>query len=323
MTSRGVVEVDGMRVTVFGGTGFVGRRLCAELADAGADVLCVSRNPAPRDAAGESRGHRSLALDLSTGPVGEVAALLAAERPAVVVNATGGIWGLTDRQMDAGCAEPTRRLVAALAQASWRPRYVHLGSVLEYGPIPRGGRTHPDLPALPDTAYGRAKLAATREVLAASRSGAIDAVVLRIANVAGPGTPAISLLGRVAGQLAAVRAGGDPVVELAPLRAHRDYVDVRDVVAAVVASFRAPVAGRTVDIGRGEAVSVRALVLRLIEASEVPARLVETASAAGVAEDWLRVDPEPARKLLGWRAQRSLAESVRALWAEYRSVHVG
>ncbi|WP_260724122.1 NAD-dependent epimerase/dehydratase family protein [Dactylosporangium roseum] len=302
--------LHGARVAIFGGTGFVGRRICADLADAGADVVAIGRTTPD-----ETFGYRFCRADLGADPAEKLDALLARERPDVVVNATGSIWGLTDAQMEDACAVPSRRLVAALERAPRRTRLVHLGSVLEYGPIPRGGRTHPDLPARPDTAYGKAKLAATRAVLASVQAGRVDAVILRLANVVGPGTPDISLLGRVAGRLA--DAGEEPaVVALSALLAHRDYVDVRDVAAAVVAALRAPVSGRIADIGRGEAVSVRELVRLLIEVSRVPARLVETASP-GAAEDWIRVDPEPALSLLGWRPRYSLADAVGALWAQY------
>ncbi len=301
-----VGRLEGARVTVFGGTGFVGRRLCADLADAGAEVLAVARSRPPEPVAG-----RFTALDLGLCPVEELAALLSTERPEVVVNATGSIWGLRPDQMDPACVVPTTRLLAALAAAPSRARLVHLGSVLEYGPIPPGGRTHPSLPPRPDTPYGVAKLTATREVLRAVQSGRVEAAVLRIANVIGPGTPAISLLGRVVEQL--VRASGDaPVVELASLNAHRDYVDVRDVVTAIAAACGAAATGYVVDIGRGEAVPVRSLVHELIAVSGIPARLVERPGQ--VAADWISVDPEPARRLLGWQARYSVADAMRALW---------
>jgi dTDP-6-deoxy-L-talose 4-dehydrogenase [NAD(P)+] len=154
-------------------------------------------------------------------------------------------------------------------------------------------------------------------VVAAARAGTADAVVLRLANVAGPGTPPVSLLGRVAVQLAQADAV-DPRVELNSLDAQRDYVDVRDAADAIVAAFEAPVTGRVIDIGRGDAVSVRWLVRELIRVSGVPARLVENRSGEPAA-DWVRVDPEPAARLLSWRPHHDLTSTLRALWAEYQA----
>ncbi|KUM74530.1 NAD-dependent epimerase/dehydratase family protein [Streptomyces sp. ISL-22] len=303
------------RVLVAGGTGFVGRQLCADLTAAGAEVAAIARRVPDFPLPG-----RLLVLDVTTASPGELADVIDSVRPHTVVNAIGSNWGIAERDMETNCAVPTRRLLDALRRTACRPYVVHLGSVLEYGPTPPGEPTRTASPPRPTTAYGKAKLAASRAVLEAAAEGVVEAGVLRIANVAGPGTPAVSLLGRVAGRLAeAVTRDMLPaVVELSQLRAHRDYVDVRDVSDAVLAATRARIPGLVVPIGRGEAVPVRWLVDLLVEVSGVPAEVRELpAAATGAAgDDWIQVDPEPARELLGWTAVRSLHESVTGLWAD-------
>jgi len=108
------------------------------------------------------------------------------------------------------------------------------------------------------------------------------------------------------------------VVELDPLLAHRDYVDVRDVADAVLAAAVSPLSGVLVDIGRGESVPVRLLVDLLIARSRLPAVVVERAGEriGHSVEDWIRVDVAPAERLLGWRPRRSLVEAVDAYWNE-------
>ncbi|NGO45081.1 NAD(P)-dependent oxidoreductase [Streptomyces sp. YC419] len=300
---------------VLGGSGFVGREVCAALAVRGERVLSVARGPQD----GAASGVRTIRLDLGSDGAGPaLARLLDAERPHTVVNCVGSIWGRTDAEMAPAIVAPTLRLLAALGRAAVRPRLVHLGSVLEYGPVPTG--TTAREPARPDTAYGRAKLASTEAVLAAQAAGDVDALVLRVANVAGPGTPAVSLLGQVAARLAAGAPGTGPVrVELSPLRAHRDYVDVRDVADAVVRATDpdVPAAGAVVDIGRGEAVPVRELVDLLIAVSGVRAQVTERGTPG--AADWMCVDPAPARDLLGWHPRHSLEDAVRAHWEAHRA----
>ncbi|WP_433547520.1 NAD-dependent epimerase/dehydratase family protein [Streptomyces sp. CA-294286] len=297
------------RTLVLGGTGFVGREVCGTFAAHGHDVTHVSRTPAP------GLPGRPLTLDLGDIAPDALAGELDRIAPDVVVNCVGSIWGRTDAEMAPSVVAPTERLLAALALHRGRPRLVHLGSVLEYGPVAPG--TTATGPDRPDTAYGRAKLAATSAVLAADPR----ALVLRVANVAGPGTPGISLLGQVAGRLAAWN--GDPAapvhVTLDPLRAHRDYVDVRDVADAVLAGALRPDAAGVLAIGRGEAVPVRALVDLLVSVSGVPARITERPDGAAGSADWMRVDPSAAHAALGWRARRQLADSLRDFWHECRT----
>ncbi|SBT42822.1 NAD-dependent epimerase/dehydratase family protein [Micromonospora auratinigra] len=300
-------------VVVLGGAGYVGRHVCAAFAALGREVLVVGRRPAT------GLDHPQLTLDLSAAPVGELVRLLDTHHPTVVVNAVGGVWEVDDAQMTASNTTATHRLLEALSGAATRPRLVQLGSVLEYGSVPAGERVGERTPTRPESTYGRTKLAATTAVLGACAEGRVRGLVLRLANAAGPGAPTVSLLGRVADRLVRVRAGvADPVVELGPLRACRDYIDVRDIADAVVAAAAVPASGRTVAIGRGEAVPVRDLVDLLVEVSGVAVRIVESdrASSRRTGADWLAVDPAGAREVLGWGPRRSLREAVAALWAE-------
>ncbi|QOC94243.1 NAD-dependent epimerase/dehydratase family protein [Micromonospora craniellae] len=295
------------RAVVLGGTGFVDAHVADAFADAGHDVLTVARR------APAGRRHRFTALDLGGTDPETLARLLDAEEPAAVVDATGSSWGLEPGRMAERCTRLSALLLDALRHAACRPRLVHLGSVLEYGPQ----LADPRRTQAPDTEYGRAKLVATRAVLAAADAGDVDAVVLRVVNALGPGLPATSLLGRVAAALApAARSGVPARVTLAPLEARRDVVDVRDAAEAVLAAAGRPVTGRVLDIGRGEAVPVRTLVRLLVEVSGVPTTVVEHAGPAGwrAATRWSYVDPAPAAAALGWRPRRDLRRAVTDFW---------
>ncbi|MGW7611910.1 NAD-dependent epimerase/dehydratase family protein [Streptomyces sp. NPDC054766] len=317
--------MTGLSVVVLGGTGFLGRRIGAACAADGARVHLVSRSAPTVPAPAVGPGVSAVGLDLVTASPQEIAELLAAAGADVVVNAAGRAWQADEAQMAAGNAELVERVVTALAALPGPPvRLVQLGTVHEYGagaPDAATGEEHEPAPVTP---YGRTKLQGTRAVLRAREQG-VDGVVLRLANVIGAGVPQGSLFGRVAAHLgAAARADarGEKAAELRlpALRAARDLVDAGDVVAAVLAAATAPgadVAGQVINVGRGTAVPMRALVDRMIELSGLELVVAEAAEAPGSRTDvaWQCLDVSRARRLLGWRPLRSLDDSLRELLA--------
>ncbi|MEU0336014.1 NAD(P)-dependent oxidoreductase [Streptomyces sp. NPDC006193] len=305
------------RVLVLGGTGYIGRHVCAAFAAHGHHVSAVARQLRPLPA-----GCRLTTMDLASASTEAIGRLFAQQRPDWVVNATGMVWGMDEQAMLATNTRLTERIVQVLGTAPSSPRLVQFGSTREYAPAAPGTSLDEDAPLGPIDAYGRSKLAATRAVLTASASGRISGLVLRVGNVAGPGAPAGSLLGRCAGQLlAALDSGRPPVLDLHPLRARRDYLDVRDVAQGVLLAARSPLSGTVLNLGSGTAVPVRTLVDLLIEASGVPARVVERlpdGSGPPTRTDivWQQTDAARAAAMLGWRPRRSLREAVRDFWQE-------
>lgn len=297
----------GRRVVVLGGTGFLGRHVTAGFAGLGDRVVVVARRPDVRSA------HRTVPVDLVTAHPGVLAELLDVEQPDVLVDTTGSSWGLAEAEMAGRCRQVSENVLSALASSRCRPRMVHVGTMMEYGPPDGHGAPTP-----PRTAYGAAKLAAARGVLAATTAGHVNGIVLRMTNLIGPGLPGNSLLGRVAAALLPVlRDGGAAEVVLWPMRARRDVLDVRDAVQAVLAATTCGAHGEVVDVGRGEAVPVRDLVELLLEVSGVRARVVEEEPDLPewrAIVDLIRVDPGRAVRLLGWAPRYTPREAVQSFW---------
>jgi len=310
-------------VVVLGATGFVGRHVCAAFHAAGWEVVGVARTepvtPVP---------YRHETLDLVDAEPARLSRLLADTGARTVVNGAGAVWAVTAEQMQSANTDLVVRLVVAASGLARPPRLIQLGSVHEYGPVPRGVDIREDTRPAPVAAYGRTKLAGGQAVLTAAAAGDLDGVVLRIANISGPGAPGTSLLGKVAHHLATsadrLATGDAPEpLRLTPLLAHRDFVDVRDVAEAVLAAAEAgsEVSGRVVNIGRGEAVGMRPLVDRMIELSGLDVVLDEqptTGPQRGDSE-WQQLDIGLARELLGWGPRRSLDESLLDLLAHDRT----
>ncbi|WP_344407534.1 NAD-dependent epimerase/dehydratase family protein, partial [Dactylosporangium fulvum] len=239
---------------LLGAAGFVGRNVCRALLDAGWRVTAVVRG----DASPEP-GCATVRLDAARVPSAALTAVLD-RAPDLVVNAAGALWGADDTQLVEGNVVLVERLVAAVAALPRRVRLVHIGSAYEYGDQPPGPPLTEDLPERPVSRYAQTKLAGTRIVTGAVAAGRVDAVVVRISTAVGPWAPPQSLLGGLARQF----AGGAATVELPPLSGERDFVDVRDVSAAVLCAAAAPAVPAVVNVGGDRLVPVADVVDLLV-----------------------------------------------------------
>lgn len=213
-------------------------------------------------------------------------------------------------------------LCAAMATLPGRGRLIQLGTVYEYGVIPYGTSATEDTPARPVSPYGRTKLRATTAALTAAGTGALDATVLRVANVIGHDAPPGSLLSNVAAQLRqALDLGTAAEIQVTPRDACRDFVDAQDVADAVLRAAAAPAAlvnALVINVGGGAAIPVRALVRALAEVAGVPTRIVESEARdhiRGSGLRWQQVDIRRAARLLGWQPRRPVRGRMAALWS--------
>ncbi|TDV47962.1 NAD-dependent epimerase/dehydratase family protein [Actinophytocola oryzae] len=303
-----------MRAAVLGGTGFLGSQVVAALHTAGHAVTALTRRPhlVPAEVAIADLG-RSWPL---RARLTEVLAELA---PDVVVNAAGHIWTPSATAHAVSNVELTDQLVAAIPD---RPaRLVHLGSSLEYGPVEPPAALREDAPTATGQldSYTRSKLASTRLVLRAADRG-LDVVVLRVFNAIGPGVDTASVLGRTAAELLRAHRERDTArIGLLAVEQYRDYVDVRDVAAAVVAAAVAllPAPGpHVVNIGSGHARATAEVVCALAEHTGVPYRVDRHAGARrATGAGWQLADLRRAGRLLGWAPRTPLPKTLAAIWA--------
>jgi UDP-glucose 4-epimerase len=229
-----------MRVLVTGAFGYIGTAVGRRLALAGHDVVAVTSRPLEGVPA-PPFPCRVVRADLRDG-ASVLAAVTEAEAGAVChLAGLGKVRESFERPADyqAVNATGTRALLDALA-ATVRPaapaagtRFVFASSVAVYG-VPERQPVTEDAPLLPTSPYGESKAAAERSVAAATASGRVGAVCLRIFNAAGAvaGVPDTDL-SRVIPKALAVAAGQAPCVEVnGDGTAVRDFVHVADVAEA-------------------------------------------------------------------------------------------
>lgn len=290
-----------MRIVLFGASGFIGAHVHAALA--------VDDRVTMLDCPGRSR------VDLQAVDVEPLADLLAQARPEAVICCVGRLGGSGHDLVRANTLT-VAALVEAVAAAAPRARLVRLGSAAEYGAVAPGTAAREDDPAVPVSEYGVSHLAATRLLELATAAGRIAGVTLRVFNPIGPGLTGDTLLGRAAGLLAEAVAQGRHEVTLGDLSAYRDFVDVRDVAAAVVAAVFAPEPVPAVmNVGSGQTVPSRQVVELLADEAAFTGRIVERGAgpARSAAVSWMLADIRRA-SALGWAPKHDLAESVRAVW---------
>lgn len=299
-----------MRVLVIGAAGFIGAHVRRQAVLEGMEVVTAGRSMLA-----DSEWH--YLLDLADQPL-QIAAVLAEAAPDAVVNCAGATEGGAPL-MAATNINGTYALVRAMLLTRHRARLVHLGSAAEYGRGMPGVPVAEGTPPRPLNLYGATKLAGTQAVELA-RSAGLDAVVLRVFNAIGPGTPPSLMPGRMAAALrAAMPTGGE--VTLGPLHAVRDFVDVRDIARAVVAAVSTPDLPHPIlNIAGGHGVPVRSVVDALLEVSGARCAVREDASGSPRGDDvpWQQAAIARATTDLDWRPEWDLRTSVADLWAGER-----
>ncbi len=308
-----------MRALVTGASGFVGRHLVDALEREGAAVLACG---GPNES-----GDGFVGLDLSDAAA--IAAMLDACTPTVVFH-LAALSFVPDslaspmRTYDVN-AMGTARLAQAVRACARPPRIVFTSSAEVYGR--RDARELPlreTLDVRPVNPYGASKAAAEAILLGESRSLGLDVVVARAFNHIGPGQSERFVTASLAAQLARIAAGGPPRLSVGNLDTARDFLDVRDVVAAYVALARDGEPGEIYNVCSGKAVKIRDVLRELILIARVPVEVVEDAALVRSGETPVSVgSSEKLRAQTGWSPQVPLVRSLRDVYEDAAAREIG
>lgn len=296
-----------MRLFLIGSSGYLGAHVGRAAAEAGVEVITAGRRPG-------GCGTAHVLVDLAQDGPARIATVLAEVHPEAVVNCAGTTFG-DPAALAAGNIVAPATLVEAMLRDRSPARLIHLGSAAEYGRGRPGVPVQESFPARPVGVYGVTKLGGTRAVLVARAAG-LAAVVLRVFNPVGPGSPSNSLPGRAAAEIARALAEEDHV-RLGSLSAVRDFVDAGDVARAVLAAATGPMPEEPLlNVGSGQAVSARELVHVLLEVAGLNRAVQESEFGSPRSTDvaWQQADISAARASLRWHPRTSLRTSLACLW---------
>jgi GDP-4-dehydro-6-deoxy-D-mannose reductase len=298
-----------VRVLITGASGFAGGYLARACAQAGEDVVGISRTGALPDGVGQARAVDLTAADLVREVVDDVS-------PEVIyhvaaLSSVGRSWEEPGRTMDENVGSAVN-LLEAIRGAAPAARVVWVSSCEVYGapaelPVPEDAPHHPANP------YAVSKSAA--EMLAEVYADAygLDIVIARPFSHSGPGQRPIFIFSALAHQAARARLEGADRVTIVTgnPETRRDFTDVRDVVRAYRALARLD--GRGVyNVSSGQSVSAADHVRLLAEvlAPIVVEHEVDPARVRAHEVMDLRGDNRRLRDATGWEPQIPLRQTM-------------
>ncbi|WP_128379452.1 UDP-glucose 4-epimerase GalE [Streptomyces cavernae] len=312
---------------ITGGAGYIGAHVARAMSAAGESVVALD----DLSAGVPARLPSHIPLVQGTSLDGELLKRTFAEH-----RVTGVVHLAARKQVGESVAQPTRyyqenvgglaTLLDAVAGAGIT-RFLFSSSAAVYG-NPDVDLITEDTPCAPMSPYGETKLAGEWLVRAAGRAHGISTVCLRYFNVAGAAdaeladTGIFNVVPMVFDRLTrgeAPRIFGDdyPTPDGTCVR---DYIHVADLADAHLAAARRLSSGApgaagdlTVNIGRGEGVSVRELVALIAKVTGDTRPPVVAPRRPGDAPRAV-ASAEPAARELGWTARRGVRDMVASAW---------
>lgn len=190
-------------------------------------------------------------------------------------------------------------------------KFVFISSCAVYGdpeanPVTENMKTNPISP------YAESKLIAERYCLSYNQSNQLKTVVLRFFNVYGPRQSMNAYSGVITLFINKVNQK-EPLIVYGDGSQTRDFVNVRDIVDAILAAMRNEKAeGEVFNIGSGKPTSINELAKTVLELGNVDLEIKYEKHRTGDIEHSL-ADITKARKLLGYEPKVNLSDGLREL----------
>jgi GDP-4-dehydro-6-deoxy-D-mannose reductase len=169
---------------------------------------------------------------------------------------------------------------------------------------------------VPRSYYGLTKLAQERAMTAVAETAGLNLFVARTFNLLGPGISDSLVPGTLCKQYSDPRTNEIEIGNTAP---KRDFVDIRDAVAAYVEIVERGTPGESYNVCSGEAVSIKSLIQVF---AEVSGRTLEIRTADTRARrkdiDCIFGSNGKIRAQLGWQQTFSLTQSVQDMLSSAR-----
>lgn len=289
-------------VLVTGGAGFIGSHLCEGLLARGYRVRVLDNL---------SYGRREWVPDACEFLEGDIRN---ADTSARAVNGMDGVFHLAamsragpSNDLIELCTESnitgTQNMLLA-ARGAGVKRFLYAGSATAYGSLPPPHREDGPLQFL--NIYALTKKTGEDYCLLFDRDFALPSVVLRYFSAYGPRQPQTGAYALVLGIFLSRAAAGKTLEIHGDGSQRRDFVHVRDIVAANIAAYESNVRGQVFNVGSGANISVKELA-DMISPDQVRREARRDDSMATLA------DISRIKAALGWEPKVSFDEGLREL----------
>jgi UDP-glucose 4-epimerase len=289
-------------ILVTGGAGFIGSHLCEGLLVRGYAVRVMDSLIYGR------REWVPAACEFMEGDIRDIAAChgAAKDMDAVLHCAAMSRSGPSQDAIETCTASNitgTQNVLLAARDAGAR-RFIYSGSSTYYGNRipPHRESDPPDLLNI----YGLTKRVGEQYTLMFDEGFDLPSVVLRYFNVYGPRQPEAGAYALVLGIFLKRKAEGKPLEIHGDGRQRRDFIHVRDVVAANIAAMQSNVRGEVFNVGSGTSLSVKELA-DMISPNQIYMDARKNDSAATLA------DISKIQAALGWSPKISFVEGLKEI----------
>lgn len=307
-----------MKVLITGCFGFVGRYLVEALA--GAEVIAVDRRGAPSGFPPVAHAYELDLLDLSA-----FARVIDQHRPDRLVHlASFSSVGFSWHEPIASFTNNTNiflNVLECVRRHSPATRVLSIGSSEEYGLVTEAElplrETSPLRPLSP---YAVARVAQEHLGDVYVRGYGLDVVATRSFNHLGPGQSAQFVISALAKQVAELARGERDRIRVGTTSVVRDFLDVRDVVAAYLALLDRGARGEVYNICSGHGTSIAEAIAMLARIANIePVLEVDPALVRPVENTIVVGDHRKLTAAVGWQPTLSLEQSLRDVYRYWES----
>jgi GDP-4-dehydro-6-deoxy-D-mannose reductase len=292
-----------MRALVTGAKGFVGRHLCARIRSAGVSVT---------------------ELDLPEVDVRDFSALklmLTAQRPDLIYHlaaqaSVAHSWRDPLATYSANVIGTATLLEAARLTVP-TARIVVVSSACVYDGATVSDRLTEADPVRPRSPYGVSKAIAEDLSRNYVNNFGLDVLVARGFNATGPGQDESYVVPALTRKIICAVRQGDGEIGVGNVKTIRDFIDVRDMVSALVALASRGTRGEIYNVCSGSPVSIGDVATSLIRMSGAEVSLSADLEHRRQGDSTRLVgDPSATIARLGWRTEIPLEKTLQDVWAD-------